>query len=156
MSPKQRLLCYGVGLILLAMLTGVWTGLVMTGKLTGPDAHQSLATHLEALLNGMLLVLLAAALDNARLSDSRKNVVVWLLIYQGYMNWFATGVSAYWHVNGLDLSPALGWRNNTIAVVLYTVVLTGIAGLSLLLWGLIQQGLAESNSKEPIQKSASK
>jgi len=156
MSPKQRLLCFGVGLILIALLTGIWTGLIMTGKLPGPDAHQALATHLEALLNGMLLILLAVALDNARLSDSRKNVVVWLLIYEGYINWLATGVSAYWHVNGLDLNPALGWRNNTIAVVLYTVVLTGIAGLSLLLWGLIQQGLAESKSTQPIQKSAAR
>ncbi|HZS46859.1 MAG TPA: hypothetical protein VFC63_17430 [Blastocatellia bacterium] len=156
MSPKQRLLCYGVGLILLALLTGIWTGLVITGKLPGPDAHQSLATHLEALLNGMMLILLAVALDSARLNDSRKNLVVWLLIYEGYMNWFATGISAFWHVNGLDLAPSLGWKNNTIAVALYSVVLTGIVGLSLLLWGLIQQGLAESKPTESIRKTVAK
>ena len=144
MSPKQRLLSFGVGLILLALLTGVWTGLVMTGKLPGPDPHQALATHLEALLNGMLLILLAVALDNARLTEGRRNLIVWLLIYEGYMNWFATGVSAFWHVNGLDLKPSLGWQNNTIAVALYTVVLTAIVGVGLLLGGLIRQGRSES------------
>ena len=150
MSPKQRLLCFGVGLILISLLTGVWVGLIMTGKLPGPDTHQALATHLEGLLNGMLLIILALALDSAKLTAGQKNLTVWLLIYEAYMNWLATGISAFWHVNGLDLNPSLSWQNNTIAVALYTVVLTGIVGVAILLWGLVQQGKAESKTGQHI------
>src|SRR5882724_3442792 len=150
MSPKQRLLCFGVGLILISLLTGVWVGLIMTGKLPGTDTHQALATHLEGLLNGMLLIILALALDSAKLTAGQKNLTVWLLIYEAYMNWLATGISAFWHVNGLDLNPSLSWQNNTIAVALYTVVLTGIVGVAILLWGLVQQGKAESKTGQHI------
>src|SRR5436190_1262197 len=142
-SPKQMLLTFGVGLILIALLTGIWVGFVMTGKMPGPDQHQALATHLEALLNGMLLIILALVMDSTKLTAGQKNLTVWLLIYEAYMNWFATLISAFWHVTGLDLNPSLSWQNNTIAAALYTVVLTGIVGVALLLWGLIKQGKAE-------------
>src|SRR5882724_7643471 len=151
MSPKQRLLCFGVGLILIALLTGIWVGLIMTGKLPGPDTHQALAAHLEALLNGMLLILFALALDHAKLTAGQRNLTVWLLIYEAYMNWFATAVSAFWHVTGLDLKPSLSWQNNVIAVALYTVVVTGIVGVAILLWGLIKHGQAETKGVQHSQ-----
>ena len=77
----RRLIWHGMFLFLVGLLTG---GLIP--QLTSP--RLALAAHMEALLNGMFLVLVGGVVwEKLRLSERAAAAGIWLLLVAAYANW---------------------------------------------------------------------
>lgn len=57
------------------------------------NPRAGLAGHVEAVMNGMFLILIGLAWPALRLSDRIGRVVSWLLLFGTYANWAATTAS---------------------------------------------------------------
>lgn len=95
------------------MQTGLFTlGLVLflVGLLTGfaipalKNPRMALSSHLEAVLNGMFLVVLGLLWPHLRLPNAWGITAVVLIVYAGYANWLATLLAAAWGA-GRKLAP---------------------------------------------------
>lgn len=64
----------------------------------------ALSSHLEAVLNGMFLVLLGLLWPHIDLPGAWKVAVVVLVVYAAYANWLATLLAAAWGA-GRKLAP---------------------------------------------------
>lgn len=83
MDPRRRLLRHGIVLFLL----GIVTGLALPAML---NTRMGLAAHLEALMNGMFLMIVGLAWTELRLSARAARLVPPVLLYGTYGNWVLT------------------------------------------------------------------
>lgn len=125
--PTERLLgASAAALFLLALLTGLYAGGAMTGKLH-VDAHAALASHLNALMGTFLLVSYGWTLPMLRYGEVGRRRLAILFIASSLANWAVTAAKAALFVSGLEPSGRGG--NDTIFVLLQvTVVLPGLVG----------------------------
>lgn len=134
-APVARLLAQSAAwLVLLGLLTGIYVSAAMTGKIPA-DPHVALASHLAALLGAFLLLGVAATLPLLRYGPVGQRRLAWAFIVGNFANWLVTGVKAWLHVSGVDLSadPA----NNAVFVALtLTVVLPSLGGAVGWIYGL--------------------
>lgn len=92
-STQRQLVWHGIFLFLIGLLSGF-----AIPALTNP--RLGLSAHMEALLNGMLLVLLGGVVwKYLRLSGRMERVVFWLFIYAAYANWFFCLLAAIFGAN---------------------------------------------------------
>ena len=82
-AERGRLLIWhGVLLFLVGLLTGFAIPAVTNPRL-------ALSAHMEALLNGMVLVLLGGVVwKYLGLSERLEKLIFWLFLYAAYANWF--------------------------------------------------------------------
>jgi (hydroxyamino)benzene mutase len=71
----------GIVLFLLGLVTGLVSG-------TFKNLRLGLAAHLEALMNGMFLVVVGLIWNRVELSSCQKALVFWLLCWGAYANWW--------------------------------------------------------------------
>ena len=102
----KHLLQLGILLFLLGLLTGL-----AVPKLKYP--RMALASHLEAVMNGMFLVILGLIWPRIELSDSWLAVTFWLVVYAAYANWLATLLAATWGAGRLMPIAAGGHEGTT-------------------------------------------
>ncbi|BBX97736.1 hydrogenase [Mycobacterium lacus] len=95
----MQTLLFTLGLVL--FLLGLLTGFAVPA-LTNP--RMALSSHLEAVLNGMFLVLLGLLWPHIDLPGAWKVAVVVLVVYAAYANWLATLLAAAWGA-GRKLAP---------------------------------------------------
>jgi hydroxylaminobenzene mutase len=130
-----RLLQLGVVLFLLGLLTGF----VVPAT---PNPRMALASHLEALMNGIFLLVLGLLWDRLRLSPRMLTVAFWLAVYGGFANWIATLLAAIWPA-GSAMMPMAG-RGHTgtpveeliLKVLLVTLSVAMIALCVVVIFGL--------------------
>jgi hydroxylaminobenzene mutase len=80
-NARERLIWHGMLLFFIGLLTGF-----AIPTLTNP--RLGLSSHMEALLNGMLLVILGGVVwDRLKLSDRMATLAFWLFLYAAYANW---------------------------------------------------------------------
>jgi len=80
-NARERLIWHGMLLFFIGLLTGF-----AIPTLTNP--RLGLSSHMEALLNGMLLVILGGIVwDRLKLSDRMATLAFWLFLYAAYANW---------------------------------------------------------------------
>lgn len=84
-------LLFALGLVLL--LLGLLTGLAVPA-LTNP--RMGLASHLQGMTNGPLLVIVGLLWPHVDLPQVLGMVTVVLLVYGTYANWLATQLGAIW------------------------------------------------------------
>ncbi|BCP17304.1 MULTISPECIES: hydrogenase [Mycobacterium avium complex (MAC)] len=82
---------FTLGLVL--FLLGLLTGLAVP---TLKNARMGLSSHLEALLNGMFLVLLGLLWPHIHLPHAWGIAAVALIVYAAYANWLTTLLAAAW------------------------------------------------------------
>lgn len=75
-GAERGLIAAGAGLVLLGLLTGL-----VSGSLAHP--RMGLASHLEGLMNGTLLIALGAGWGHVRLGRSAERLARWSLIGGG-------------------------------------------------------------------------
>jgi hydroxylaminobenzene mutase len=134
-APVARLLALSAAwLVLLGLLTGIYVAAAMTGKVPA-DPHVALAAHLAALLGAFLLLGVAATLPLLHYGPVGQRRLAWAFIVGNFANWLVTGVKAWIHVSGVDLTsdPA----NNAVFVALtLTVVAPSLGGAVAWIYGL--------------------
>jgi len=124
-TPVQRMLGRSAALLfLISLLTGIYAGLAMTGKIP-VDGHAALASHLNALMGTFLLLGFGWTLPMLRYGEVGQKRLALVFIGTSFANWIVTAVKAALKVAGLAMmgKPA----NDAIFVALQiTVVLPTI------------------------------
>lgn len=131
---KRRLVWHGIVLFLLGLLTGL-VGEQFT------NARMGLSAHLEGILNGILLIALASAWQEVRLSVPVARLALLLLLYGAYANWAVTTLAAIFGTQSMTPIAAAGhagapWQEITVSIGFISVALAIIAASILLLFGL--------------------
>ncbi len=135
---KRRLMFHGTLLFLLGLLTGLLLA-VAGPQLANPRGV--LAGHLEAVMNGTFLLAIAFVSQEVRLSERAGKIMLALLLYGTYVNWIATTAAGLLGTSEATPIAGAGHHAGSLAeklvlVVLTTVALAMIAGVSMLLAGL--------------------
>jgi len=131
----RRLLRLGMLLFLLGLATGL-----LVPALANP--RMGLSSHLEGLMNGMLLMLLGLLWPRLRLSRRPAGAAFGFAVYGAYVNWATTLAAAFWGAGGAMMPMAAQGRTGTpvqellinFGLISLTVAILGACGL--VLWGL--------------------
>lgn len=128
------------------MLLGLLTGLAVPAF---PYPRLALSSHLEALMNGMVLMILGLVWEHLALSRRWRTLAFRAAIYGAFANWIGTGLSGLW--GGTQFLPqaaggqmAAPGQAAVIDALLITLALADILALTLVVLGLLrrQPGLA--------------
>src|SRR5437867_2945178 len=133
MRARTRTMTFhGAGVILLGPLAGFPYPLGGTGSLGGSERAWRMA-HLEGVLNGVLVIVVAAVWDRLALDGWKRDVLAWSLVLMAYGNVVASVIGAAFAVRGLE--PG-GSPSNTLVYLLFMMAVVGIVvGL-----GLVAEG----------------
>jgi len=113
---------HGAVVILLGLLAGFPYALVVTGSLAGSERAWRMA-HLEGVLNGLLVIVVAAVWDRLALDGWKRDVLAWSLVLMAYGNVVASVIGATFAVRGLE--PG-GSPSNTLVYLLFMMAVVGI------------------------------
>jgi (hydroxyamino)benzene mutase len=124
----------GAWLFAFGLLTGLWAGLVLTGKVHVAFPRLALGAHLTAMLGGLWLIALAWSLDFLRYGARGQRRLAWLIGISVWANWSVTLVASALGVRGLEYTREP--LNNVIAALLdLFVVVPALAGAFAWAWG---------------------
>ncbi|MEB3983029.1 hydrogenase [Mycobacterium sp. 663a-19] len=128
---------FTLGLVL--FLLGLLTGFAVPAL---KNPRMALSSHLEAVLNGMFLVLLGLLWPHIHLPHAWGVAAVALIVYAGYANWMATLLAAAWGA-GRKLAPIAGGNHEASAgkegfvnFLLVSLALAIVAGVVIVIVGL--------------------
>jgi (hydroxyamino)benzene mutase len=147
LSPRRRtghrLIQLGLVLFLLGLLVGFAIPLVKNPRM-------GLTSHLEGLLNGMVLILLGLVWPRVALAPGMLKATFWLAIYATFANWMATLLAAIWGAGrsmpiAAPEPTATSFQENIVDALLLSLSFSMVVACGLVLWGLRRSGpLAES------------
>lgn len=96
----RRFIGYGILLLLLGLITGFLIPLLKNPRL-------GLSSHLEGVLNGMLLIIFGLIWPKLTLTDKLQKWSYALALFGTYTNWFTTLLAGLWGA-GSELMPIAG------------------------------------------------
>lgn len=99
-ATSRRLLQLGVTLLLLGLLTGFAVPATANPRM-------ALSSHLEGVLNGILLLAVGLIWERLRLGARVRSIAFWLVAYGTFTNWATTLVAAVWGA-GAPMMPLAG------------------------------------------------
>lgn len=132
----RRLVALGGVLVMLGLLTGF-----VSGSLANP--RMGLASHLEGLMNGTLLIALGAAWGHIRLSARLEGWTFGLLAFGSMANWLATLLAAIWGAGGATMPltaaghQAAPWQEQLVGGLLIVLSFAMVAAIALVIKGAL-------------------
>ncbi len=140
---SHQLVKNGVILFLLGLLTGFVIPLMQNPRM-------GLSSHLEAVMNGMFLILLGLIWHKINLSNGALKWGYLLSLFGAYTNWATTLLAGFWGA-GAAMMPIAGgnfqgvaWQEVLVNTGLISLSVAMITVCILVLWGL-----RGSTSQEP-------
>lgn len=128
---------FTLGLVL--FLLGLLTGFAVPAL---KNPRMALSSHLEAILNGMFLVLLGLLWPHIHLPDAWGITAVALVVYAAYANWVATLLASAWGA-GRKLAPiaaagheASAAKEAFVNFLLVSLALCIVVGVVIIIVGL--------------------
>ena len=121
-ARPETMIFHGAVVILLGLLAGFPYALVITGSLVSSERAWRMA-HLEGVLNGLLVIVVAAVWDRLALDGWKRDVLAWSLVLMAYGNVVASVIGATFAVRGLE--PG-GSPSNTLVYLLFMLAVVGI------------------------------
>ncbi|OBI15719.1 hydrogenase [Mycobacterium sp. E2327] len=125
----------GLALFLVGLVTGF-----AVSALKNP--RMALSSHLEAVLNGMFLVLIGLLWPHIHLPNAWAVTAVVLIVYAAYVNWLATLLAAAWGA-GRRLAPiaagdhvAPAAKERIVSILLLSLAVAIIVGVGIVIFGL--------------------
>jgi hydroxylaminobenzene mutase len=135
-SDMQTVL-FTLGLVL--FLLGLLTGFAVPAL---KNPRMALSSHLEAVLNGMFLVLLGLLWPHIHLPNAWGVTAVVLIVYSAYANWLASLLAAAWGA-GRKLAPiaaadyvASAGKEGFVSFLLVSLSLSIVVGVGIVIVGL--------------------
>lgn len=129
---RNNMIFHGAIVVLLGLLAGIPFGLVLLESMEGEVRAWRMA-HLEGLINGLLVIAVAASVRRLELPDRGKSILAWSLIAMAYGNVVASTLGALFGVRGL--APG-GPVVNTVVYVIFMLAVVGVfVGMALVAWG---------------------
>lgn len=131
---SQRLLWHGLFLFLLGLLSGF-----AVPALRNP--RMGLSAHLEGVMNGIFLAVLALGWHRFTLSARARATLFWLALYGTYVNWGSTLLAALFGTSGRTPIAGAGfsgqpWQESLVGFGLISLSVAIVAACLLALWGL--------------------
>lgn len=128
---------FTLGLVL--FLLGLFTGFAVPAL---KNPRMALSSHLEAVLNGMFLVLLGLLWPHIHLPAAWGVTAVVLIVYSAYTNWLATLLAAAWGA-GRRLAPiaagdheAAAAKERIVSFLLVSLAVAIVVGVGIVIVGL--------------------
>ncbi len=125
----------GLVLFLIGLLTGF-------GVPALKNPRMAVSSHLEAVLNGMFLVLLGLLWPHIDLPSALGFTAVVLIVYSAYANWLATLLAAAWGA-GRRFAPiaaadheASAVKEGVVRFLLLSLALSIVVGVGIVIVGL--------------------
>ncbi len=116
------------------MVTGVWAGIALSGKIVVAIPHLALAAHLNALLGCFWLLAFSFTLPMLSYGLPAKERLAWLQVIPNYGNWFVTLIASFLGVRGLAFTG--NFANDVIAGALIAIVVVpALVGTFAWAWG---------------------
>ena len=131
---NKNLLKSGFVLIFLAFLTGIVIPL-----LTNP--HLGVSAHLNAIIGGIILVLLGLIDKALILTANTRKIMTWSWLYAIYLNWFTTLLGGIWGTSKLPPVAGAGFsasalQETIVSILLISLVLASFVGCAIVIYGL--------------------
>ena len=134
----RRLILYGFVLMLLGLLTGLVIPALRAPRL-------GLSAHINALMGGLILIVVGAVWGKLSLAGRKASVVFRLLVYSTFMNWIATLLGAIFGTS--LLTPLAGeggraalWQEGVVATLLVSLVISILAAIIMIIAALLKAG----------------
>lgn len=132
---ERRLYQLGIILFLMGLLTGFLLPLM-------ENARMGLSSHLEGIMNGMVLIVLGVIWPKLRLGILAERVAFALAVFGTYTNWLAT-LAAGFIGAGASMMPiaAAGFEGSAVQEGLIAIALTSLSVAMvvvavMVLWGV--------------------
>ena len=133
-SLRRRLAGAGALLFFIGMLTGIWSGVALTGKVSVGIPRLALAAHLNGLLGGLWLIGVAWTFEFLHYGAKGLRRLAIVVSVAAWANWLITLIASFFGVNGLDYTG--NRANDIIAFLLQSlVVLPTLIGSGFWAWG---------------------
>lgn len=138
----HRLIQLGALLFLIGLVTG------FLGPLSA-NPRMILSSHLEGIMNGMVLMILGLLWPRLRLGPRLRAGTFGLALYGTFANWAATLIAALWGAGGRMMPIAAPAHEGTagqegfISFLLISLSFAMIAVFLIVLWGLRGAGLQD-------------
>jgi hydroxylaminobenzene mutase len=116
-KQSNNLIFYGIMLFFLGLVTGLFVPAF-------PNPRMGLSSHIEGVLNGMVLVLLGLIWSRLVLSNRWLKITFWLAIYGTFANWLGILIAAIFNAGKMLNVAAEGQEGPAFA--------EGIVGFSLI------------------------
>ncbi len=129
---KRRLVFHGALVVLIGMLSGIPLSLVLLDYMQGTAGDWKLA-HMQGLMNGLLLLVIASVSHLLILSDRQYKYLFWMSILTAYGNAFYGWLRGFSGERGLDFTPPLA--NQVAAILAGFPVLFSFIALSMVAYG---------------------
>jgi hydroxylaminobenzene mutase len=133
----MQTLLFKLGLVL--FLVGLLTGFAVPAL---KNPRMALSSHLEAVLNGMFLVLLGLLWPHIDLPHAWAVAALVLIVYSAYANWLASLLAAAWGA-GRKLAPIAAGdhqtsatRERVVSLLLVSLSLSIVVGVTIVIVGL--------------------
>jgi len=132
---SRRMSASGAALLLLGLLTGL-----LVPKLANP--RMALASHVEGVMSGMMLMILGLLWPQLRLGAGAMKAAGWLAVYGAFANWINPLMAAAWDAGGTMMPGASGGKKGSrfqemiINVVAVSLVLALVPAVFIVFWGL--------------------
>lgn len=132
---QTMLFTLGLVLFLIGLLTGFAVPALMNPRM-------ALSSHLEAVLNGMFLVVVGLLWPHLHLPHAWGVTAVVLIVYAAYANWLATLLAAAWGA-GRRLAPiaaadheASAAKERIVSFLLLSLAVAIVVGVGIVIVGL--------------------
>jgi hydroxylaminobenzene mutase len=135
----MQTLLFATGLAL--FLLGLFTGFAVPAM---KNPRMGVASHMEAHMNGLFLIVLGLLWPYVRVSQTWETVTVALLIYGAWANWFATLLSGFWGAGGRMMRIAAAdhigsdAKEAFIKFLLISLSIADVIGVGVVLWGVLR------------------
>jgi (hydroxyamino)benzene mutase len=131
---NKNLMSLGFILVFLSFLTGLIIPLLK-------NPHLAVSAHLNAIIGGIILIILGIIYDKLNLPVTARKIMVWSWIYAVYMNWLTTLLGGLWGTSRLTPVAGAGFtastlQENIVSVLLISLVLASFVGCAIVIWGL--------------------
>jgi len=123
-SQSDQLVFLGVLLFFLGLITGLFVPAF-------PNPRMGLSSHIEGVLNGMLLIIIGLIWHKVDLSRRWLKITFWLSVYGTFANWFGILVAAVFNAGKMLTVAANGQAGPPLAeaVVVFCLISLTIAML---------------------------
>lgn len=135
----RRLAATGVALLMAGLMTGFTPAVVANPRM-------ALSAHLEGILNGVMLLALSAIWHRVALGPRAQGWAFGLIAFASVTNWATVLLAAIWGAGARSMPIAANgmigapWQESVIAAALLALSLAILAGLGLVLRGLLARG----------------
>ena len=132
---RRKLVFHAGMVILLGMLSGIPLSMSILGTLDTLAADWSIS-HMEGLLNGLLMLAIAAAGQLLHLTTRKQSLLFYSIVFTGYSNAIYGWVRGFSGQAGMDFAPPVS--NQIVALLGGLPIVTAFLAIGLMMVGALR------------------